>query len=242
MSEKTRTTGSSNKIDLIGKKFGRWTVLRFSRTQKGKTIWVCRCECGVEKEVYGGNLLRGVSQSCGCFRVEVVSKIKRTHGASGYNVKGRGPLYVTWSNIRRRCLDREDVRFKDYGGRGIAVCARWRDGDGGLTGYECFVADMGPKPTKKHSVERKDVNGNYDPGNCVWATQAEQTRNKRSNHWVDFRGEKMVITDAIRLSGIPEWTVYERLEAGWSEERALTQPVRNRRWRGPTTRAAEKMK
>lgn len=239
MADAPVTTGSSRRIDLTGKKFGRWTVVRFVENRKAKLMWQCRCDCGTERLVHGGNLRKGLTISCGCHRNEVMSVIKRTHGASGYKGKDRGPLYVTWSDIRRRCYTPSAINFQHYGGRGIKMCDRWKDGESGMTGYECFVADMGPKPSRRHTVERKDTNGDYGPSNCEWATRDAQARNKRNNRWVVFGGQRMIITDAIKASGIPPWTVHERLAAGWSEDRALTQPVRKRRWRGPTTRAKE---
>ncbi len=243
MAKIASTTVSIRRIDLVGQKFGRWTVIAFTSVQKEMPMWLCRCECGIEKEVHGGNLRKGLTRSCGCLKREVTSRVKRTHGASnGGGIRPCGPLYQTWLSMRRRCLTETSAEYANYGGRGIGICDRWQIGDGVMSGYECFLADMGPKPSGEHSVERQDTNGNYEPGNCIWATPTVQTRNKRSNRWVEFGGERMVMADAIVKSGIPEWTVYARLDAGWSEDRALTQPVRIRRWRGPKTRAAEKLK
>jgi hypothetical protein len=102
-------------------------------------------------------------------------------------------------------------------------------GDGPRGGFECFLDDMRDRPSKKHSLDRIDCNGNYEPGNCRWATMNEQQRNKTNNRVVVFRDVQMIMQDAVKQSGIPEWTVYERLSRGWSEQRALTQPVRVRR-------------
>ena len=231
MAKAANTTGHPRRIDLAGQKFGRWSVLHYQGYIRGMALWRCRCECGNEADVPRNNLRSGKSISCGCYRAEDLSIRIKTHGASGYKGKNRGPLYVTWVDMRRRCYTSTAINFPDYGARGITVCDRWRFGEDGKTGYECFVADMGPKPSRAHTIERKEVNGNYEPGNCEWATRSAQARNKRNNRWVMFGGERMILQDAIKASGIPDWTVRERMARGWPEDRALTQPVRVRNWR-----------
>ena len=237
MADSAYTPTSSRFIDLTSRRFGRWTVLSLAKKKHGTSYWICRCDCGTEKTVSGGNLRNGKTTSCGCFRKEFVSQRKFIHGRSMHF--GRDATYNIWIDMRRRCGNPQSRHFVLYGGRGISVCPRWVDGEGSLSGFECFLADMGERPSDKHSIDREDVNGNYEPGNCRWATTAEQARNKRNTRWVQFGGESMCITDAIQRSGIPVWTVYDRLRRGWDIDRALTQPVLQRKWNRAARFAAD---
>ena len=133
--------------------------------------------------------------------------------------------------MKRRCLDPGDKSYPDYGGRGIKVCERW------LQSVENFVADIGRKPSPKHELDRKDNDKGYHLENCHWTTRTENARNKRSNRWVDFQGQRMVMAAAIELSGVSMATVYKRLENGWSEREALTTPVQHVSPKGEGLRA-----
>jgi hypothetical protein len=121
----------------------------------------------------------------------------------------------------QRCHSENDRDYRHYGARGIRVCDRWRFGENGMTGVECFVADMGPRPAK-HSIERIDNNGNYEPGNCRWATQKEQVRNTRASRMLTFNGETMCLAAWAERLGIPQKRISDRLGRMWSVERALT--------------------
>src|ERR1700761_5630280 len=171
-------------IDLTGQKFGRWTVIEMCVNYKrGKTMWVCRCDCGVERAVKGDSLRSGVSSSCGCYNREVVRALAK-HGMSGT------PEYTAWLHMRDRCRNPDHEQYPDYGGRGVLVCDRWYDS------FEHFYSDMGPKPSKKHSLDRLDNEyGNYEPSNCEWRTAREQLRNTRRNRWIEHNGERMVLID-----------------------------------------------
>ena len=153
-------------IDLTGMKFGRWTVLALhpKRTRLRRAIFLCRCDCGSEHLVQGASLRGGWSQSCGC----VAQELKTKHGQAKGN---RTRVYVCWANMRQRCSNPNNIGYSNYGGRGITVCERWQT-------FENFLADMGHPPRGK-SLDRIDVNGNYEPSNCRWATSFEQARNKR---------------------------------------------------------------
>lgn len=144
----------------------------------------------------------------------------RTHGLC------RAPEYVIWNSMRQRCDSKTCKAYERYGGRGITVCERWKFGENGKTGFECFLNDMGPRPSKRHSIDRTNNNGNYDPKNCRWATYKEQANNKRDNVLLTFKGRTMTVTAWAELIGIKGATLEKRFILGWPVERALTQSLR----------------
>jgi hypothetical protein len=146
--------------------------------------------------------------------------------ANGYKHGGatRGkviPEYRAWAGLRSRCFDKNNHKYPIYGGRGISVCKRWGD-------FKNFLADMGYKPSPLHSIERKDRNGNYDPSNCIWATQKVQQRNRSTNHILRFKGIKKPMTDFAADYGLRVGTLWNRLNMGWSVYDALTRPIRRK--------------
>lgn len=159
--------------DLTGRVFGRLTVVSYSHTHKtpsgqSKASWLCQCECGNQLVVKSQPLKIGNTSSCGCLRNELTGNRSRTHGMTGT------PTYETWRGMRERCERPDNHRYSSYGGRGIKVCDRW------MNSFENFLADMGERPDGM-TLDRIDVNGNYEPGNCKWATDAEQRMNKRNS-------------------------------------------------------------
>lgn len=130
----------------------------------------------------------------------------------------RTPEHRAWLAMKNRCHNPRGEKFKYYGGRGIVVCDRWRNS------FLDFLADMGPRPSSKHSLDRKEVNGNYEPSNCRWASKLEQVRNTRSNVVAIINGERVHITDASRNLGMCRSSIKERMKKGWSIERAFTEP------------------
>lgn len=131
--------------------------------------------------------------------------------------------YVTWTAIKRRCLNPRASDYPNYGGRGITICDAWRDS------FEAFLANVGRRPSSQHSIDRIDNNGNYEPGNVRWATRREQANNMRTNRRLTFDGVTRTATEWARIVGMEPYLVHRRLSDGWSIERALNAPVRRRR-------------
>lgn len=155
-------------IDLTGQKFNRWLVIkRAENNNQNKPTWFCRCKCGTERNVSASSIRMGITKSCGCLQKENLQKMSKTHGKSKY------PEYTVWLNIIARCYNEKSDYYHDYGGRGISLCDIWRND------FSLFYKDMGARPSSKHSIDRIDVNGNYEPNNCRWATATEQGWNKR---------------------------------------------------------------
>jgi len=159
-------------IDLTNQKFGKLTVIKFlGDDEYGNKQWLCKCDCGVEKSILSGSFKRGLTKSCGCLHKEIMKEVKTTHGYANKNNKS--VEYLTWASMLDRCRNKNNKSYKNYGGRGIEVCDRWTNS------FENFLEDMGKRPSNKHSIDRINVNDNYEPNNCRWATTYEQSINRR---------------------------------------------------------------
>lgn len=171
-------------IDLTGKVFNRLTVLERSplKTNYGKPLWLCVCSCGSMTKVMTVDLTRGKKKSCGCLRNDCKSNLSHGQGSP----KNKTREYRIWQGIIQRTTNKNAPAYHHYGGRGITVCDQWRD-------FNNFFNDMGKCPTEKHSIDRIDNNGNYEPVNCKWALSKTQQRNRRNNRWIEFKGEKMIL-------------------------------------------------
>jgi hypothetical protein len=210
-------------IDRTGHVYGRWTLLE---RIPAKRAYICKCQCGTVKAVQMTHLRAGRTKSCGCLERELASARAKTHGMS------QSIEYRTWLRMRDRCSNPNAPHYECYGGRGIAVCERWANS------FEDFYEDMGPRPSRGHSIDRIDVNGNYEPSNCRWATVEQQRRNTRANRFVQYLGKNVCIAEAAELSGIQSSTLLRRLKLGWKNDR-LFSPVRPmRRARHPLSVAA----
>ena len=201
-----------------GEKYGRLTLLS-SFVEKQRRYWLCRCACGKEKAVLQQALKNGNTKSCGCLQKES----RFVHG--GYYL----PEYQVWCGMKRRCYRLKAGDYKDYGGRGIRVCERWRNS------FPNFLEDMGSRPSANYSLDRIDVNGNYEPSNCRWASASEQNNNKRGNHLITFRGETLTETEWRKRLGFDVGIIRQRLARGWSAERALTTPPQQKSKTGGQT-------
>lgn len=201
--------------DITGKKFGRLTAIgyrgRTSELQARTSLWWFRCECGNVTLAQSNNVKNGHTSSCGCFAIES-AKANATHG-----MRHTG-IYNCWVSLRARCYNPKATSYPIYGGRGIEVCERWRNS------FENFYEDMGPRPTGK-SIDRINVNGNYEPSNCRWATQTEQGRNTTVNRIITHSGRSQCLQDWADETGISRDVIYSRIKLGWSVEEAITTPV-----------------
>lgn len=157
---------------IEGGRFGRLTIIEFVETRQSNAYWRCACDCGGTAIVSTCHLRGGHTQSCGCLQAERTSKAKKTHGHSGNHTPT--PTYRSWQMMKHRCEDTTAINYSRYGGRGISVCARWQK-------FENFLADMGERPRGMSLDRHPNNNGNYEPGNCRWATPSQQARNRRSS-------------------------------------------------------------
>ena len=200
-------------LDLTGQRFGMLTALSVCGRNASKLkLWMCVCDCGNIKAVSSHDLRTGNTKSCGC----LAHKGNLTHGMSRTSEHG------AWSEMRKRCTTKTSKRFPLYGGRGISICERWSK-------FENFLADMGPKPTSQHTLDRIDVNGNYSPENCRWADWKTQQNNRRNNRVIEFNGEKLTSSQWQDRVGIPSSIIRQRLDRdGWSVEKAMTHPIGER--------------
>lgn len=162
-----------NVIDLTGSRFGRLVVLERDGSLRGEAAWLCQCDCGRQKTTRGFSLRNGDTTSCGCVQRERTSAANKVHGRRQY-VPGTPKTYASWVAMRRRCTEPGNNRYHMYGGRGITVCERWANS------FENFLADMGERPDGM-TLDRIDVNGNYEQANCKWSTATEQARNRRTS-------------------------------------------------------------
>lgn len=208
-------------LNLLGQKFGRLEVIMLlPGTLNGSTPWMCRCDCGSFHYTTTGSLRSGNANSCGCIGREKTTARNYRHGQS------KTPEYSTWNHMQMRCYNSNRPEFFNYGGRGIRVCDRWRYGEDGKSGFECFYADVGPRPSNLFSIERIDANGNYEPANVKWATRGEQALNKRRNRFLFHNGERILAAKLAEINGIGRGAFDNRVRVlGWDLERAAKTPV-----------------
>lgn len=197
----------------VGKRIGRLIITgRDMLIKSGRSYYKCLCICGNTKSIRMDHLVKAETNSCGCIQREAIIKTARRHGMS------HTATFWTWTRMKGRCSNKKNSSFRNYGGRGIKVCERWHK-------FENFYEDMGDKPINK-SIDRINNNGNYEPSNCRWADNYQQTNNRRFNVVLEFNGEKMTVSNWARHIDINAKSLYNRIHLGWPTERILTEPVR----------------
>lgn len=208
--------------EIIGKTFNRLTVLGVAgKDKRGATLFLCRCSCGQETTALAYQLRSGGKKSCGCLSKEMAKKNFTKHGEWGSR------LHVLWKGIKARCYNKNNVNYKNYGGRGIKMCDEWRDN---FLAFKEFMLSKGydeTLPTGVQTIEREDVNGDYKPGNCKLVTKTEQCYNKRTNHFITYKGETKTITEFANEYKMDVETLFRRIcKFGYTVEEAIEKPVR----------------
>ncbi len=191
--------------DYSGIVFGRLTALRLIERDRvwNNHLWLFRCSCGTEKEIRLKSVRMGHTRSCGCLFSECMVKRNTTHGLT----KKFPKEYRSWKDMRSRCRNPNNTDYRNYGGRGISICDRWDD-------FAAFVEDMGYRPDGL-TIDRIDTNGNYEPGNCRWASEKVQANNKRTNVRVTVEGETRTLQEWSDHFGIDRTKARYRLSQGW---------------------------
>lgn len=192
------------KKNLTGIRSGKLLALEPIGRKGGHVYYRCKCDCGGFKDLPSHHLSQGLVKSCGC--------LARKVRFSGLN---RSPEYQVWKLMMRRCYDPKMEGYHNYGGRGIAVCDRWKEDP------RAFIENMGKRPSRRHSIDRIDTDGPYSPGNCKWSTPKEQARNTRKSVWIEYRGQKRLLVEWADELGLAAGTIKERLRRGYSIEDAL---------------------
>lgn len=207
---------AKNVPDITGQTFGRWLVVKQDgRGSHGEEQYLCRCSCGAERTLRRSSLTSGNSKSCGCFSRDAAISRGITHGRSNTR------LYRIWAGIIQRCCNsRNRYEWEKYGGRGITVCEEWKNS---FEAFESWALSNGYSDSL--SIDRVDVNGNYEPMNCRWATIYEQSNNKRTSRFIEFNGETKTVREFADKYGLNYSCLYARLRNGWSVERALLTPT-----------------
>lgn len=203
--------GTIKKYDCSGKIYSDLTVLEYV----GGGMWKCQCSCSTVKNFYGYALEKGKSRNCGC-------KFNKTHGES------KTPLYNVWAEMKQRCYNPKDTYYQYYGGRGITVCQAWLNDYvefrnwSYANGYKDERLSSG---RNKYTIDRINVNGNYEPSNCRWVEWETQNNNMRNNHFLTYNGETLTLAQWAKKVGLKSRCIKGRLSRGWSVERALTEPL-----------------
>lgn len=212
--------------DISGQRFGRLTAIAYTgrRTDKGhNSIWLFRCDCGNYVERPGSSVTCGTKvPSCGCYIRERAGNLNKTHGGRHER------LYLVWMDMRRRCYNTKDINYRNYGGRGVVVCEEWKD----YARFREWALATGYDATAKRrncTIDRIDIDGNYEPSNCRWADFITQANNKRNNVFYECNGKRKTLPEWAREVGISDSTIRNRLDRGWPFEKAITQRPRQLR-------------
>lgn len=192
-----------------GQEIGNCTLIEEVSNRGWRRFAKFRCECGNEFVANIYDVKSGHTTSCGC-------------GSHRFSLKRKADIHIykseygAWCSIKGRCYNPKNEAYKNYGGRGIKVCQRWLDS------FDAFLEDMGPKPSKYHSIERIEVNGDYEPNNCCWATIAEQAKNKRNTRWLTGNGETLHLSEWSRRLGVSNGAILKRINSGMPMDQVLS--------------------
>lgn len=203
-------------VDLTGRTFERLTVIkRVENNKRNEAQWLCKCECGNTKIVAASRLTSGHTKSCGCLHAEKVKTNSKTHGLS------KTRLFKIWCGMKKRCTNPKSNRFKNYGGRGITICEEWKND------FQAFYDwSMSHGYTDELTIDRIDVNGNYEPSNCRWVNNKVQANNRTNNKIITYNGESHTLTQWSEITGISQRKLIDRLgKLHWSVDRAFTDRV-----------------
>ena len=197
--------------DITGQKFGRLTIIEYLGTKGHDKYWLCLCECGKVIETSQYRLLSGKTKSCGCLRLELLKKNHIKHGKCGTR------LYTVFTSMKQRCYNSKDKHYKYYGGRGVTVCDEWRND---FQAFYDWSITNGYKDNL--TIDRIDVDGNYEPNNCRWVTTEQQARNRRFCKYYTINGVTKCLSEWCRIFELNYGTVHSRIyRSGWSIEKAL---------------------
>lgn len=193
-----KKVSEKNTIDLTGKRFGRLTILRKSEdSRKSSIYWKCKCDCGAIKDIDGSHLRRGYTNSCGCIRKE-----------GNHNYEKHKRLYGIWSHIKTRCTNKKYDKYKYYGGKGVSVCSEWDNFDN----FKNWALDNGY--SEELTIDRINVNGNYEPSNCRWVDIKTQCRNRTSNLLVEYKGKEITLVELSEITGLSYRLLWDRYKVG----------------------------
>lgn len=190
-------------IDISGQRYGRLVAIKRAISLNRRTAWLFHCDCGTQPILQLERVRAGVTASCGCLRIDATRSRSMTHGHA-INRRASRTL-KSYNHARSRCQDTRDPKYPQYGGRGITMCPEW------TADFQSFLKDMGECP-EGLTLDRSDVNGNYEPGNCRWATNAQQARNRTDNVYVEHGGQRLILKDYASLMGVPYKGLHRRVK------------------------------
>lgn len=216
----------TNFIDLTGQKFGRLTVIELAETKNWNVYWKCKCECGNYTTVLSSKLRVERTQSCGCIRKEIIIQRSEKHGLRHKRI------YNIYCTMKARCYNSNSEEYHNYGGRGIVICKEWL-GENGIENFAKWAYENGYNESADFgqcTIDRIDVNGNYEPSNCRWTTNKEQMRNLRSTIYLTYHGETKSLCEWSEITGISRGTLYGRKKKfGYTDEECIDVPIGRRR-------------
>lgn len=198
-------------VNISGQKFGMLYAIKLdSRDRHNRERWLFKCDCGKEKVIEKSSVKTGHTKSCGCWQIENNKVIGITHN------KSKTREFKIWLGIKKRCLNKKHSTYKNYGGRGIKICDRWKDS------FENFLADIGSAPSELYSIDRIDNNGNYEPSNCKWVTRKEQNNNTRRNRIFSYEGNNYTLSNLCDKLELKYKLIYDRVtKLKWKIEEAI---------------------